>query len=305
MLAALATVLLWSASTVVSTRAARLLGGVATNRARLVLAAIGLGIAAALHGSMHAGPAAAVFVVSGMIGLGVGDVGLFLAYERLGSRLPALITHTLAAPMATGIEWAWLGTTIAPREAALIATILAGVALALAPDRRTGIPRARFWRGLAGAVVSAAATALGAVLSRKGYQLAIGAAAPMHWLDATLWRSLGGVGFMFAIWPIMRAIRPAPATVPAGGVPPAGADWRRGWPWLVGTTACGPGLGLMFYQLALVRSPSGLVQAVVALVPIAVMPLAWWLEADRPSWRAVVGGLAAVGGVIGIALGHR
>jgi drug/metabolite transporter (DMT)-like permease len=303
MFAALATVLFWSVSTIISTRASRLVGGIVANRARLVLATVGLALAAWLHGTLHAGSASTIFLISGLVGLGIGDIGLFLAYERLGSRLPALIAHTLAAPIAIALEWVMLGTRIGAGEAAFVAVTLAGVALALTPDHRTGIPRGRFWIGIGCAVVAAAATSVSAVLSRSGYHRALDAGTAMHWLDATLWRSIGGVAWMLAIWPFMRAYRTLSQRPGSGQVQQAMAiDWRRGWPYIVGIAACGPGLGLVFYQLALSRCPSGLVQAVVALVPVAVIPLAWWLEGDRPSWRGIVGGMLAVGGVVGIAL---
>jgi drug/metabolite transporter (DMT)-like permease len=40
---------------------------------------------------------------------------------------------------------------------------------------------------------------------------------------------------------------------------------------------------------------------VVAMVPLAVIPLAYWLEQERPTRRSLVGGVLAVAGVVGLA----
>ncbi len=70
----------------------------------------------------------------------MGDLALFAAYPRLGSRLTSLMVQCLAAPFAAVIEWLWLGTR--PGSAALIcgAVILVGVGMAVAPEttRRPG-----------------------------------------------------------------------------------------------------------------------------------------------------------------------
>ena len=34
--------------------------------------------------------------------------------------------------------------------------------------------------------------------------------------------------------------------------------------------------------------------------PLTVIPLAWWIDGDRPSWRALVGGVVAVGAAAGM-----
>ena len=55
-------------------------------------------------------------------------------------------------------------------------------------------------------------------------------------------------------------------------------------------------------QVALETTPAGLVMAIVALTPIAVIPLACIFEKEQPSTRSVLGGLIAVLGAVGLAL---
>jgi len=43
---------------------------------------------------------------------------------------------------------------------------------------------------------------------------------------------------------------------------------------------------------------------IVATSPLLAIPVAWWLEGDRPTLRSFLGGIVAVAGVIGLTLAH-
>ena len=79
------------------------------------------------------------FLISGVIGVGLGDTGFYEALPRLGSRRSVLLVQCFTAPIAALIEWLWLGTTLNSAEIACIAVILIGVAIAPA---RAGRPSA-------------------------------------------------------------------------------------------------------------------------------------------------------------------
>jgi drug/metabolite transporter (DMT)-like permease len=70
---------------------------------------------------------------------------------------------------------------------------------------------------------------------------------------------------------------------------------------LLANALAGPTLGVVCYQWALARHPVSQVLPVVAMVPLAVIPLAYWLEQERPTRRSLVGGVLAVAGVVGLA----
>ena len=65
----------------------------------------------------------------------------------------------------------------------------------------------------------------------------------------------------------------------------------------------GPTLGVASYQWALSIQPTGVVMAVAALTPLAVIPMAWILEGQRPTASSVLGGGVGVAGVVWLALG--
>src|SRR5437870_13747854 len=98
--AAFLTTILFSISVVCGHRSAKLIGGVEANFWRLALATLFLGLWAYTGGSGLGGDAFSIFLLSGLVGIGVGDAGLFQALPRLGSRLTLLILQCLTAPIA-------------------------------------------------------------------------------------------------------------------------------------------------------------------------------------------------------------
>ena len=76
-----------------------------------------------IDGVLVGGGAFGMFFISGIIGFGVGDYGLFRAYKIIGSRLTMVMTQCLAAPFAATVEWLWLGSSLS------LGQVLAGVGI--------------------------------------------------------------------------------------------------------------------------------------------------------------------------------
>src|SRR3972149_6338053 len=133
MFPAFLTTVLFSISAVTATRLAKLLGGVEANFWRITLATLLLAFWAHGFGKGLTGEAFPVFLLSGVVGFGIGDIALYQALPRLGSRLSVMLVHCLAAPFAGLTEWLWLGTTLTIGQMAWSAVILVGVMVALAP----------------------------------------------------------------------------------------------------------------------------------------------------------------------------
>jgi drug/metabolite transporter (DMT)-like permease len=294
MLWALFVVGCWAIASVAASRAAAHADGVPASRVRLALA---LALLAALtwrFGGLSWQAGGWWFLASGVLGLALGDTALFAAYDRLGARLPALIAYALAAPLAGAVEWAWLGTAIAPRDAALAGILLVGVALALGgrPDEGKGARSSG--SGVLLAVLAAIGFALSAVAIREGHRHWQEAEGPLRGIDIALVRGGGGMLASLALWPLLPRQDSLGYWTRRFERRQGARSWTRAAPWLAISALAGPVAGVVFYQRALAEAPSALVQAVVALVPVAVVPLAWLTEGDRPSGRTLFGaGLAA------------
>ena len=288
-LPAFLTTLFFSLSVIFAARSARLLGGATANLGRMIVAVILLGAWAFSFGKGVSGPGFAWFFVSGIIGFGFGDVALFLALPRIGPRLTILLAQCLAAPFAALIERVWLGTALRGPQLAYGTLILVGVAIALAPK---GIEKSQP-RAMAGAfwgIIAALGQALGAVSSRKGYDLSREAGI---WIDggtAAFQRMLGGIIVAGMFFTVIRLSRRA--------APPIGAAPPIAWLWVLLNGLAGPAIGVGCYQWALAGLPSGIVLPIVATSPVVTMPLAWLIDGDKPAPRAIFGGLLAVAGSV-------
>ena len=178
--------------------------------------------------------------------------------------------------------------------------ILAGVALALAPARGS-IPRATLVAGVLFGVVGALGQGWGAVLSRRAYQAAAAAGDSIDGGTAAYQRILAGIAFAWLAWFLARRV-PAWAGHDRRQTP--APRWPRLARWIAANSLAGPVLGVACYQWALQTTPSGIVLPLVATVPLAVIPLAWRFEGDRPGWRSLAGSLLAVAGAAGLATGR-
>lgn len=303
MLPAFLTTLLFSISGVTAKRSTQYLPSVDANFWRLSLATLFLGLYAHTLGFGIGGPALPWFVVSGFIGFGIGDLALYQAYPRLGSRLVVLIVHCVAAPLAAATEWFWLGAPMTGREALASALILGGVAIALFPDRKSGTtPKAGFLAGVGFALVAAAGQGWGAVLSRRAFAITREAGLSIDGLSAAYQRILSGMALAAITFVLAKRFRRPAAILPESDVPAGGL--RQAAPWVLVNAIAGPALGVGCFQWALATRGTGVVLPIVALTPLMIIPFSMWFEKERPTPRSLFGGLLAVSGAVLHAASH-
>lgn len=300
MLAACLTTLCWAASAVFAARSSRLLGGSEANFWRLTVALILLGFWVLPRGQDLGNPGWAWFALSGLVGIGLGDTALFQALPRLGPRLTILLVTCFTPPAAAVMEWIGLRTTLRPDQIACGLGTLSGVALALSAGRGGEAHPSR-GVGTCWALASAIAGAAGAVLSRVAYGFAAAGGSVPDGATAAFERVLGGYGVVVLAWYWAR--KTDRRRDHSRKQREDSAERRRAAaPWVLGNAVSGLVLGVSCYQWALSQLPAGIVLAVVSLTPLTIIPLAWWLEGDRPTIRSMVGSIIAVAGVIGLVL---
>jgi drug/metabolite transporter (DMT)-like permease len=305
MLGAFLTTIFFSLSAILAARSIRLVGTTIANLGRLLVAFICLGTYAHLAGSGMEGAGRNWFLLSGVIGMGLGDLALFAALPRLGSRLSVLMTQCLAVPIAMAVEWTWLGTRLAAPEIVWSAVILSGVAIALMPSKNDPPKVPLRVSGLVFGFLSAAGQGLGAVVSRRAYEVAHLAGESIDGISAAYQRIAGGLVIAVIYFSLLHLWRHHRRTRGAAEANPPLGTFRkiaRGGAIVVLNALAGPVFGVSCYQWALASTPSGIVLPIVATTPLVIVPLSFWIEGDRPTRRSLVGGVVAVFGVVALAI---
>lgn len=300
MFPAFLTTILFSISGVCAQRTSKVLGGVEANFWRVILATSLLALWAYTLGQGTSGKAFSMFLLSGALGFGLGDIALYQALPRLGSRLSILLVHCLAAPFAATTEWFWLGTKMSGTEILGAALILGGVALALAPGKHLEIPRRAFWIGVTCGIIAALGQGMGAVLSGHASRIDASTGTPIDGLTAAYQRILAGLVVAVIFWIAVR-LRSEKARRENGVASARTSQFfphTSIWPWIVANALSGPAIGVGCYQWALMKEKSGVVLPIVALTPLVIIPFSRYVEGERPRKRSLVGGVVAVAGVV-------
>ena len=299
MFAALLTTFCFATSAILARRSAGMLGSQSANLARQTVALLILGLWAHYFGQGVRGPGLPLFILSGILGFGMGDIALFEALPRLGAGLTVLIVQCLAVPIGAMTEWLWLGTRITPTQMVSAAVILAGVVLAIAPERESAIPKGHRRAGVVFAIIGAIGQAWGAVVSRQGFLLDHKIGLQLDGPSSAYQRLLGGIVCVALVAGITGVLTHWRQTQK-----PHDRLWRLALPWIFGNAVAGPVLGVACYQWGLRDSPSAIVLSIVSTTPLAVMMLSFIFEKTRPTPRALSGSLLAVLGVVALVCGR-
>jgi len=262
---------------------------------RLLLAAALLGTWSHLFGFGLRGAAFPWLFLSGCVGFGLSDLSMLQTYPHLGARRTMVMVQCLAVPLATLMEWAWLGHAPTLEQAGFALLVLAGVGIAMLPGKKDE-PTHGLKAGLFFGTLAAVGQGGGVVLSRKAYAVAVTAHQAFHGagdgINAAYQRMLGGLAVTILFWLCIKIAHRTRESRPA--------RWSAGWPWLAANALAGPSLGVSCFQWALISKGPSIVMPIVATSPLLVIPLTRWVDGERITKRAVTGGLLAVAGVIGL-----
>jgi drug/metabolite transporter (DMT)-like permease len=295
MFPAVLTTILFSVSILFASKSARLVGPMQANVSRLLLAMFLLGIWAHGWGMGFGGAGLPWFLLSGLVGFGLGDICMFGALSCIGPRLTILLTQCLAAPIATVGEYLLLGTRPATGELLLGGIILLGVGIALAPDKHWEGAVSRFRFGILLGVGSAFGQAFGAVFSRRGYAACQSAHVSIDGGTVAYQRISAGVLTTLLFWGILTAFGKSLEIRHPQKV------WAASIGYIVFNALAGPTLGVACFQWALMVAPSVQVLPIVATAPLLTMVLAWVVEGTQPTRRTMIGATVAVTGAAGLA----
>ncbi|HEQ79049.1 MAG TPA: DMT family transporter, partial [Euryarchaeota archaeon] len=287
MLAALGTSVLWSFSSVLFTIGGKAKSPAAVNRTRILVALV---IISLLHlavlGSIlpRASPSEwGYLVLSGVIGLAIGDALLFAAFIRIGPRLSMLIM-ALAPVVTTSVAWVIFDEKLPYLKVLSIVVALGGTAWVILERRRANdafkTDATGLLLGFGGMMGQAVGLLLSKVVLDDGFDT----------LSATYIRMIGGaLSLWIFTFIISKNLEPFKDFT----------QWKFMCLILVASIV-GPVLGIWSSMVAIAYAPLGIASTLMSLAPILTIPLAYFAFKERVSWRAVLGTVVALIGVAGL-----
>lgn len=286
-IAALATSFFFALTALIFAATGRMVGSQVTNRVRLLIALVYLIILNwILFGEplpFSADGSRWVWLgLSGVIGLSLGDAFFFQSLVSVGPRLGSLLL-SLAPIFGSLIAWVFFGETLTPLQITGIVLALAGIGwVVLSHQEPPDTPHGDTKRGVLFGVLAGLGQAIGLVLSKQGM---FGEFSP---IQANVIRILAAVIFTL-IWTVWEG--KAGATVTALQAKP-----RVIWLIALGALA-GPLLGVVASLYAVQHTEIGVASTLMALPPVIVLPVSYFLFKEKVGWQAVAGTILAIAGV--------
>lgn len=291
-LAALGAAFLWALSAVIYTHLGQKIPPLALNLSKGVIAIAFIAITLILQGNyLPAGMntlSLGFLLLSGVLGIGLGDTFYFEALNHLGARR-TLLLEALAPPLSALIALIFLQEALSTGAWLGIFLTVLGVSWVISErvpgtSGRTVNPV----RGVSFALLAAIGQASGAVLSRAA--LAQTAISPL-W--STLLRLIGGTVILLLWIPFQQQSQVGLKSLQS----------KRLLGIIAITALFSTYLGILLQQTALKYTATGIAQALLATSPLFVLPIAIGMG-EKVSFRAFLGVLVALTG-IGLLFGYR
>ncbi len=150
-----------------------------------------------------------LFIVSGMIGIGLADTLFFFSLNRLGAGLNAVI-GCLYSPTIIILSVIFLGERMTTLQYIGVAIVVGAVAFVSSPKSRPKISSEDFWLGTLWGILSMIFMGIGIVMIKPQLDTT-----PLLWAIET--RLLGGLIFMVIVVMLMSDRRKILASLTAGG----------------------------------------------------------------------------------------
>lgn len=285
-LAALAAALCWALTGILSTGPSQYLGAISFNRTRMVLVFVILAVYVALTTGWSSieGRELPAILLSGFIGIFVGDTALFLALNRLGPRRTAIL-FSMNAPLSVLLGWLLLHESLSGRALLGIAVTLAGVVLAITFGKRKSqlhqweSVKGPLWVGVTLGLAAALSQSVGSLIARPVMEAGADPVAV-----SSLRIGVAALGLVALVRLPVQRFRPAnPLTLKVG--------LQVAFSGLLGM-----GVGMTLILFALSGGEVGIVSTLSATTPALQLPLLWARTREVPA-------LGAWAGAVLVALG--
>ncbi|MGU3576234.1 DMT family transporter [Brucellaceae bacterium C25G] len=288
-LAALGAAVCWAMTGLISAGPAGHLGALSYNLYRQVFVTCLLAVYVIATGTWHQLDSSniSLLILSGFIGIFLGDTVLFATLNRLGPRRSGIL-FAMNAPIAAFLGWLVLGEILTTRSVIGIIITIVGVCLAIFFGKRRDQKhpwesiKGALWVGVALGLLSALGQAIGSIIVRPVMETGI---------DPFV-ASMMRVGVAAACLSVLTQL-------PMASVKPRN---KPTLPILAMTALSGflsLALGMTLLLFALSGGKIGIVSTISATTPVIILPFLWLRTGERPASGAWIGAALVV---VGLAL---
>ncbi len=285
-IAALAAAFTWALTGIISADPSKHFGAVAFNRARMAMVFVMLAVWVLLAGSWHSVGGAALWplIVSGFIGIFLGDTALFLTMNRLGPRRTAIL-FAMNAPMSVVLGFLVLGEALTPLTLIGVAITIAGVVLAIIYGKSKSqlhkweSVTAPLWIGVMLGLAAALAQGIGALIARPIMESGVDPVAA----------SAVRVGVAALGLHILMQL-------PHQSLKQKNPGNTKLWTQVALSGFLGMGVGMTLLLFGLSGGKVGIVTTLSATTPALLLPILWWRTREVPALGAWIGALLVIVG---------
>ncbi|HID51592.1 MAG TPA: DMT family transporter [Anaerolineae bacterium] len=286
-IAALATAVCWSLTAMFFSYSGRIVGSAVVNRSRLLFAFLFLTIThLVLQGTIFPFGAEPFrwfwLAISSILGLVLGDTFLFKAYVLIGPRLSMLLMSTVPIIGAL-FGWLLFGETFSTLEMAAVVLTVSGVAWVVTEKQQglTAVQHKNYKLGLFFGLLGAFGQVANLVTARYGL------VGDFPAISATMIRILVAVIIMWGFAILRRQVRHT------------FRQWRNreAFPAMVAGAFFGPFLGIWLSLVAIQFTRLGIAATLMALPPILLIPVEFFVYKKPVSPRGIAGTIVAFIGV--------
>jgi len=286
-IAGLATSFFFAFTSLIFASAGRMVGSQVTNRIRLIFALLYLAIVNVILFSeplpLSAETSRWIWLgLSGVIGLSLGDAFYFQSLISIGPRLGSLLL-SLAPIFGSVIAWLFFGETLAVLQITGIVLALSGIGwVVISHEEPPDSPHRHTQRGVFFGVLAGLGQAVGLVLSKQGM---FGEFSPFQ---ANVIRMFTASLFTWT-WTIIQG---------RAGTTIATLREKPGAIRLLALGALvGPVFGVSSSLFAVQHIEIGVASTLMALPPVIILPISYFVFKEKLRWQAVVGTILAIAGV--------
>ena len=282
-LCALLTAVLWSGTSLAFSAAAEKIGSLQLNINRMIFASVFLISTIFLMGYKFDLTSSQFtnLIISGIIGLVIGDSFLFKSYQMIGARISMLLM-ALSPALSAILAFIFLNETISFLGIIGILITISGIALVVL-ERNANSKYKITTLGIIYGILGAMGQAGGLIFAKFAFN-----EGHITGFIATFIRVFSSVIIFLPIMMLLRKYK-NPYKLFSKDKSALGVT-------LIGTIL-GPFLGITFSLIAVENTKVGIAATLMSTMPIIMLPMVKYIYKEKLTWRAITGAVIAVLGV--------